>query len=206
MTNPDQYLFWITSRAAGTTAMVLASVTVGYGLTMGGRLAPGPQARRRATHEVLSLSVMVAIAIHGLSLLGDAYLHPSLLDVVLPFRIGYRQLWTSIGIVSGWGFIALGLSYYARTRIGVGRWKLIHRFTLLAWIGGLVHCFTAGTDSGQVWFIALIAVTAAPAVALLGLRITGRKLPRRLTGERPLQIADEARRRDPAMAGVTAWR
>ena len=31
-----------------------------------------------AYHEVLALSTMIAIAIHGLSLLGDPFLHPRL--------------------------------------------------------------------------------------------------------------------------------
>ena len=32
MTDPAPHLFWITSRAAGTTAMLLASAAVGFGL------------------------------------------------------------------------------------------------------------------------------------------------------------------------------
>ena len=169
-TDPSTHLFWITSRAAGTTAMILASAAVGFGLLMSGRLAKGPNAGRRTIHEILSLSVMVSIAVHGLSLLGDTYLHPSLLDVTVPFASGYRTLATSAGIVAGWALIALGLSYYVRGRIGVQRWRVIHRFTLLAWIGALVHTFAEGTDARSTWFIALIGVTALPALVALALR------------------------------------
>jgi len=169
-TDPSTHLFWITSRAAGTTAMVLASAAVGFGLVMSGRLAKGPNGGRRIIHEVLSLSVMVSIAVHGLSLLGDQYLHPSLLDVTVPFASGYRTLATAAGIVAGWALIALGLSYYVRGRIGIQRWRVIHRFTLLAWIGALVHTFAMGTDARSTWFIALVAVTALPALVALALR------------------------------------
>jgi sulfoxide reductase heme-binding subunit YedZ len=174
-TDPSTHLFWILSRGAGTTALILASASVGFGLVMGGKLIKGSGPDRRAYHEVLSLSVMVAITVHGLTLIGDSFLHPSLLDVTIPFVSSYKTLSTSLGIIAGWGLIALGLSYYARDRIGRARWKLIHRFTVLAWLGGLVHTFTEGTDRGQLWFIALIALTAAPALVLLALRMTGRR-------------------------------
>ena len=177
MTDPSPYLFWITSRAAGTTALVLSSVSVGFGLTMGGKLLRRRAPDRRNIHQTLSLAVMVAIAVHGLSLIGDSYLHPSLLDVTLPFLLSYKTLPTSIGITAGWGVIILGLSYYLRGRIGQKRWKTIHRFTLLAWAAGLVHAFTEGSDAGQLWFIALIALTAAPTLVLLAMRVGGRRFP-----------------------------
>jgi methionine sulfoxide reductase heme-binding subunit len=167
------HLFWVLSRGAGITAMILASATVAFGLVMSGKLIRGSGPDRRAYHEILSLSVMVAIAVHGLTLIGDSFLHPSLADVTVPFVFSYERLATSLGIIAGWGLIFLGLSYYARNRIGNARWKVIHRFTLLVWLGGLVHTFVEGTDAGQLWFIALIVITAAPAVALLVARLTG---------------------------------
>lgn len=175
MTNPSTHLFWITSRAAGTTAMVLSSAAVGYGLAMGSKaLKKGRGPDRRNIHQVLSISAIVAIAIHGVSLLADKYLHPSVLDITVPFVSSYKTLPTSIGIVSGWAIIVLGLSFYARDRIGRQRWKTIHRFTALAWIGALVHTFAEGTDAGQVWFIALVGITAAPPLALLVARLSAR--------------------------------
>jgi methionine sulfoxide reductase heme-binding subunit len=179
---PTEDLFWITSRAAGTGALVLSSATVAFGLTMGGKLLKRGGPDRRVIHETLSLSVMVAIAIHGLTLIGDTWLHPSLLQVTVPFLASYRTLATSVGIIAGWALIFLGLSYYLRRHIGQRRWQLIHRFTLLAWALGLVHAFTDGTDAGKTWFIALIVLTAAPAIILLPVRIVhARRKSRRPT-------------------------
>jgi sulfoxide reductase heme-binding subunit YedZ len=176
MTDPSQYLFWVTSRAAGTTAMVLASASVGVGLAMGGKLFKRVGgADRRHIHQTLSLAVMVALAVHALALLGDTFLRPSLLDVTVPFVFSYKTVPTSIGIVAGWGMVVLGLSYYLRAKIGYTRWKAIHGFTVLAWIGGLVHTFTEGTDAGQLWFVALILLTAAPAFVLLAMRLSVRR-------------------------------
>lgn len=172
-TNAPTHLFWIISRGAGTTALILSSVSVCFGLLMAGRLIKGSSADRRAYHEILSLSVMVAIAVHGLALIGDSYLHPSILDVTVPFALGYERLATTLGIVSGWALICLGLSFYVRDRIGRRRWRTIHMFTLLAWFGGLVHTLIEGTDAGQLWFLALVAVTTAPVLVLLGMRVAG---------------------------------
>lgn len=175
MTDPSHYLFWITSRAAGTTAMVFASASVGVGLAAGTKLLKGPD--RFNIHQALAVATMVAIAIHGLSLLGDTYLRPTLLDVTVPFALSYKTIPTSIGIVAGWAMVILGLSYYLRRWIGVQRWKLIHRFTALAWAFGLVHTFTEGTDAGQLWFVALILLTAAPAIILLARRLVRTRSP-----------------------------
>lgn len=174
MTAGSSTLFWVTSRAAGTTAMVLASVSVGVGVTMGGKLIKRGGPDRRVLHEILSLSVMVAIAVHSLALLGDTYFDFTLPNIALPFIAPYKNLLTSIGIFAGWGMLILGLSYYARKRIGLARWKLLHRFTAVAWILGLIHAFTEGTDSGQSWFIALLGLTALPALILLSVRMAKR--------------------------------
>ena len=170
MTGLSSTFFWITSRAAGITAMVLASAAVGFGLTMGARLLKRGGPDRRAIHEILSLSTMVAIAVHGLALLGDSWLHPRLIDITVPFSASYDTLATSIGIVAGWGMVILGLAYYARGRIGPARWRAIHRFTAVAWLMALVHTFAEGTDTGKLWFIALVGLTAAPALVLLVVR------------------------------------
>ena len=161
------HLFWITSRAAGTAALLLSSVSVGLGLMMGGKLLRRRVADLRIVHEALSLATIVAIVVHAAALLGDGYLHPSVLDVTIPFASGYKTLWGAIGIVSGWSLILLGLSFYARARIGQARWRLLHRFTALAWVLGVVHSLGEGTDAGQVWFLAMTAIVVLPALALL---------------------------------------
>jgi methionine sulfoxide reductase heme-binding subunit len=167
------HLYWIISRAAGIAALLLASLSVCVGLLMGGHILKGHRLELRVTHESLSLATLAALVIHGLSLLGDGYLHPSLGDVAVPFLSSYRTLWTSMGIVAFWALAVLGLSYYARARIGVQRWRVLHRFAALAWLLGLAHSIGEGTDAGQTWFLAMIAVVVVPAIALLIARLSG---------------------------------
>jgi sulfoxide reductase heme-binding subunit YedZ len=164
------HLFWITSRAAGIAALLLSSISVCIGLSMGGRLLKGRGPDLRVTHEALSLATLGALAVHGLSLIGDSYLHPSLGDVTVPFLSGYKTLWTSTGIVAFWALLILGVSYYARARIGVQRWRKLHRFTAVAWILGVIHSLGEGTDAGQTWFLAMTAIAVIPPLMLLIVR------------------------------------
>ncbi len=90
MTDPSPHLFWITSRAAGTAALLLSSLAVCVGLLMSGRMLHGRRLDMRAAHEAIALATIVAIAVHALALLGDAYLHPSLADVTVPFASSYK--------------------------------------------------------------------------------------------------------------------
>lgn len=131
MTDAGTHLFWITSRAAGITALVCASVAVCAGLALGGRIGwlRGRSAQLRTVHEALSIATLAALAVHGLALLGDGWLRPSLLDIAVPFALDHRPLWTGLGIVAGYGLAVLSLSYYARARIGVARWRALHRLS-----------------------------------------------------------------------------
>jgi sulfoxide reductase heme-binding subunit YedZ len=166
------HLFWITSRAAGTAALVLSSAAVCIGLLMGGKLLRGRGPDLRVTHEALSLATIATIVVHAVALLGDQFLHPSVLDISVPLVSGYKTVWMSTGIVAGWAMILLGLSYYQRRRIGQERWRRLHRFTALAWVLGVAHSLGEGTDAGQAWFLAMTAVVVIPALALLVVRMS----------------------------------
>ena len=165
--------WWTATRAAGSVALVAASLSVCVGLVMSGKLIKGRRNDLRTIHEALSLATLAALAVHVLSLLADSFFHPTLLDVTVPFVSGYKQPWMSIGIVSGWALAILGLTYYARDRIGQERWRRLHRWTALAWLGGLVHAVGEGTDNGRLWFLAMTAVVAIPALVLLVQRFSG---------------------------------
>jgi len=169
-TSATPHLFWITSRAAGIVALVLASLGVSLGLLMALKLFKRRGPDMLALHEILSLTTIVAIVVHGASLLGDHYLHPSIADIAIPFVSGYKTVWTSLGIIGGWALILLGLSYYVRRHIGAARWRSLHRLTVLAWLAGLVHALGEGTDAGQIWFLAMIGLVVVPAAALVFLR------------------------------------
>jgi methionine sulfoxide reductase heme-binding subunit len=162
-----EHVFWITSRAAGGAALLLASAAVVAGLMLSAKKPVANKNDLRAIHEALSLTTLAMVALHGLSLLGDSYLDPGLQGIAVPFVGAYRPLWTGIGIVAGYGLAALGLTYYKRDRIGVARWRRMHRFVALFWVMAIVHTIGAGSDAGQLWFLllagAVVADRSAPA-------------------------------------------
>jgi sulfoxide reductase heme-binding subunit YedZ len=168
-----EHFFWITSRAAGIAALLLASAAVGLGLALGGRLAKARTQDLRPLHEALSLATLAALVVHAVALLGDGFLHPGLADIAIPFAGSYQRFWQTIGIVSGWMLLILGLSYYARARIGVQRWRSLHRYTALAWILSIGHALGEGTDAGRIWFLAGAGMVVLPVLWLLVERHAG---------------------------------
>ena len=170
-TSAVPHLFWITSRAAGGLALVLASLAVSLGLLMSTKLLRRRGPDLLAAHELLSLSTIAAIAVHGLALLGDGFLKASLVDIAVPFAFSYKTLWTSLGIISGWGLALLGLTYYLRRYIGAARWRSVYRLTALVWLAGLGHALGEGTDAGQPWFLVMLATVVIPAGMLLAVRL-----------------------------------
>jgi len=178
------HIFWIVSRAAGSVALILSSVSVCVGLSMGGRLIKPRGQDLRVVHEALSLATIVALLVHGLSLLGDGFLHPSLGDIAVPFLSSYETFWMAAGIVAFWALSILAASYYARGRIGVQRWRKLHRFTALAWLLGIAHSLGQGSDAGETWFLAMTAIVVVPAIVLLLVRWLGAPSAQRLGAAR----------------------
>jgi sulfoxide reductase heme-binding subunit YedZ len=172
--NVAPHLFWITSRAAGGAALLLASASVALGLMMSSRRKTSNKRDLRAIHEALSLTTLAMIALHGVALLGDSYLNPGLAGIAVPFVSAYRPFWTGLGIIAGYGLAVLGLTYYLRDRIGAVRWRRLHRLTAVFWLLAVGHTIEAGSDAAQIWFLAVSGALVIPAALLLALRWLGR--------------------------------
>jgi sulfoxide reductase heme-binding subunit YedZ len=172
--NVAPHLFWITSRAAGGAALLLASAGVALGLMMSSKRKSANKRDLRAIHEALSLTTLAMVALHGVSLLGDSYLNPGLAGIAVPFVSAYRPLWTGLGIIAGYGLAVLGLTYYLRDRIGAARWRRLHRLTAIFWLLAIGHTIGGGSDAAQIWFLAVSGTLVIPAALLLVLRWLGR--------------------------------
>jgi sulfoxide reductase heme-binding subunit YedZ len=171
--DPMDYAWWLASRASGLVALALISLSVGIGLAMAGKAfrRPGLSRTLMGVHEHAALAGLVAIAVHGITLLGDKWLHPGPVGIAVPFAMEYKPLWTGLGIVGGYLAAALGLSFYMRRRIGVRRWRALHRATLLVYVLGVAHTLGAGTDASTPWLQALLVLTGAPILFLTLVRL-----------------------------------
>ena len=181
MTQPDplDHAWWLASRASGVVALIMVSLAVGLGLSMAGRMPNQPKRRKAlvAVHEQTALAGLVAIAVHAITLLGDRFLHPAPIDLVVPFAMNHARPFTGLGIAGAWLAALLGLSFYARRRIGAARWRRLHRLTLLVWVLATVHAVGAGTDGNSTWLQALVLATATPIVFLTIARLLPRRRP-----------------------------
>lgn len=189
--DPSQYIWWLTSRAAGVTAFALASASVILGLMMAGKLSrkPGANGRFKAIHEHLAVGTLLAIVIHGAALLGDKWMHPGVSGLLVPFQMSYRPLATGLGIIGGYGMALLGLTFYARRRIGTRLWRKAHRFTIAFWALGAVHALTAGTDATTPWMRSILGAATAAIAVLFVARLAGARRPRPALAPAPARRA-----------------
>jgi methionine sulfoxide reductase heme-binding subunit len=197
--NPYDYIWWLASRASGIVALGLITASVGLGLLMASKLLqrPGLKPTLVKMHEHLALTGLVAIAVHGVTLLGDRWLNPGLAGITVPFTMSYRPVFTGLGIVGAYLAGVLGLSFYARRRIGARLWRRLHRATAAVYVLAVVHALGAGTDGSTIWLRAFMLVTGAPILFLFLVRV----LPRRPNEAERLRAA---RRRPPALRAAAA--
>jgi sulfoxide reductase heme-binding subunit YedZ len=192
-TDPGQHIFWLTSRALGVVALVLVALSVGLGLAMATRTARGPgvMARVKQLHEATALTALIAIAAHGLTLLGDSYLRPGLAGIAIPFVMAHRPAWTGIGVLGGWLAAILGLSFYLRRWIGSKLWRRMHRWTLAVYVLAVLHTLGAGTDARSFWLLTIVVGTAVPIVFLAALRLLPSDEPSQRRPRRRIPLPSE---------------
>jgi sulfoxide reductase heme-binding subunit YedZ len=160
-TSLETHGWWLASRASGLVALVLVTISVGLGLAMAGKVMrrPGLSRKLMAIHEHTAVAGIVAIAVHGITLLGDPWLNPGIAGIAVPFEMAFRPLWTGLGIVGGYLAALLGLSFYFRKRIGARLWRKAHRATVVVYLLGLTHAFGSGSDASAVWFRWWVLIT-----------------------------------------------
>jgi sulfoxide reductase heme-binding subunit YedZ len=178
--------WWLASRASGLVAFALITVSVGIGLAMAGKIMrrPGLSKKLVRIHEHTALAGLIAIGVHVVTLLGDSWLNPGVAGVTVPFAMGYKTAFTGLGVIGAYLAAALGLSYYARKRVGPRLWRKAHRATVVVYVLGLVHALGAGTDASAVWFRWWVILTAPVLGGLFVYRLLGRRKARPATQRR----------------------
>ena len=179
--------FWIISRAAGFTSLGMLATTMVLGIVLRARpfqrLKP---AQVMEVHRFVSLLGILALGVHGVSLLLDKTVQLSPLDLVVPGIAPYRPLWTGIGVVAGELMILLHLSFRYRNRIGVRVWRRMHWAAYGTIVGGALHGLLAGSDSNRPFVLGLYAVLLVMVATPLAWRIMPVK---RTPARKPAQAA-----------------
>ncbi len=188
----DNWGWWLASRASGVAALVFVTVSVCLGLMMASRMMrrPGFSRVMTALHEQTALAGMLAIAVHAITLIGDPWLKPGVIGVLVPFTMDYRPFYSGLGVIAGILALFLGLTFYARRDVGSKFWRKIHRATILVYLLAVIHTVGAGTDASSPWMFWWLVTTTPVVTGLFIYRITtairrGRKLSGGKPSERP---------------------
>lgn len=194
------HAWWLASRASGIIALALITISVALGLALSGRVTrrPGLPKALNAIHEQTALTALVAIAVHGLTLLGDPWLNPGVGGISLPFTMAFKPLWTGLGIVGGYMAAILGLSFYIRRRIGPRLWRKAHRLMIVVYGLAVAHTVGAGTDASTPWMRVWLYVTT-PVIATL---FVARMVSSIRLGRRPAAVERLPHHRPPREARV----
>jgi len=153
-------------RASAFVAFLLLWVSMLAGLSItskAGRKLPGiGMSWSFGLHRFTTLLGLGFGAIHALSLLGLDYMGYTVGQLLMPFMAGsYKTQWVGLGQVALYSLAVVAFSFYARNRLGVRTWRLIHSLSFSLFLMVLVHGLQSGSDSGFWWASAIYWVSAA---------------------------------------------
>jgi methionine sulfoxide reductase heme-binding subunit len=178
----DRALLWYVSRATGVVCLLLLTLTLLLGILATTRVSSAgwPRFVTQGLHRNISLFVLVLLAVHITSVVGDDYVPITPRDAVVPFVSAYRPFWLGLGVVAVELLVALVVTSLVRQRLGYGTWRAVHWASYLCWPLALVHGLGTGSDPRRGWATGLAVCCAAAVLAAVGWRIV-EGWPRRAT-------------------------
>lgn len=147
-------LWWEISRASGVVALVLACLSVIWGLLISSRYMAGvaKAAGLARMHKFLGGMTVIFTLIHVAALYLDSFVQFSVIDLLIPFASDWKPFPTALGIVSFWLLLAVQGTSMMMKRLPRRLWKFVHGTSYLLIAGGMWHGISAGTDAGTTWF------------------------------------------------------
>ncbi len=198
-----QAVTWDVARAGGFTAYILMGLAVALGLALSMKWqspSKWPRIINNELHNFLTLLALVFTTVHVLAVWVDPYTKFGWKDVFIPFLTTYRTFWMSLGIVSLYLGIAIGISTWIRPFIGYAWWRRLHYVTLALYVLVTAHGIMTGSDTNTTWGIAIYGVS----IATIGLLLTRRiVLSVKDRNEKQARLAANANRQPGMVAGAT---
>lgn len=166
--------FWYLARITGIVAYVLLWLTIVYGLLVSGKLVKlwngGPMAVE--LHQFLTWLAMAFGLFHALILMGDKYIHSTLVQVLTPFAYtGYEPFWVGVGQVAFYLSLLVALSFYLRKQMGYRAWRMLHYVSFAAFVLLTAHGILAGTDTAQPAVLSMYVAASITVYFLLVVRV-----------------------------------
>jgi DMSO/TMAO reductase YedYZ heme-binding membrane subunit len=164
---------WYAARSAGIVAWALATGAVIWGLALSTR-AFGKKPRPAwlfDLHRFLGGLTLIFVGIHVGAILLDAYVHFSVINVLIPFTGTWHPAAVAWGIVAFYLLLAVELTSLARAHVSKRSWRRVHFASFVVFATGTVHALTAGTDAVAGPFRIAVAAATAAITALTSLRV-----------------------------------
>lgn len=161
----DPKLWWYVARASGVVALVLASLSVVWGVALSSRLTKRPKpAWMLDLHRFLGGLTVVFVGVHLAGLVADNFTHWGLSDLLVPLATRWHPVAVAYGVVAFYLLVAVEVTSLFMKRLPRRVWHGIHLSSFGLWLLAIVHGFTAGTDRHALWFQAVAVLPAAAVV------------------------------------------
>lgn len=187
---------WYLGRGTGVTALVLFSLVMVLGIVVrSGRSLPGlPRFAVSAIHRSTSLTALVLLTIHVVTLMLDPFAQLRLVDLVVPFQGAYRPLWLGFGTLTADIALALVITSLLRDRIGRRAWRAIHWAAYACWPLAVAHALGNGTDRSTSWLVVTVGCCVTAVLSALAWRVwLGSRNPTPVAGAGAAPLLTEAR-------------
>ena len=161
-------ILWYVARAGGIVAWAVAAASVIWGLALSTH-ALGRKPRPAwlfDLHRFLGGLVLIFTGVHVLAVLFNAYVHFSLVNILVPFTGTWHPAAVAWGIVGVYLLLAVELTSLARARVPKRLWRRVHFASFVLFATTTLHALTAGTDRRSAAFL-LAAFAACGIVAVL---------------------------------------
>jgi predicted ferric reductase len=177
---------WYAARATGLVSYLCIWFSLVGGLMMSSAWFDGIVGRARllAMHQTAAIAGLGLGLAHALVLIPDGWTQFGLRDLFLPFGSYYEPALTGLGTIALYLSALVTASFWFRSHIGIGTWRLIHYTSLVAFFGALWHGLQLGTDAETAWVLATYLVTSLSLVTGLVVRVTYVR-PQRARVQRP---------------------
>ena len=169
--NADHDL-WDAARVAALAAFTVLSASLLTGMALRTALL-APLARNRAVlalHGFLTWFWLPLVGVH-VTALGTARI--GVLDLVVPFRVGYARLAVGLGTIGLLLLLLVGVTSALRRRMSPRLWHAVHLLSYPMFGVFLLHAQLAGSDFSRTW-ISVLGWATLGALAMLALpRLAG---------------------------------
>lgn len=164
---------WYLTRGTGAVSLLLLTISVVLGIAHSIRWAPGRTPRFVVSdlHRNVSLLVVVFIVIHVATSVVDSFAPIRWLDAIIPFGSRYRPVWLGLGALAFDVLIAVAVTSLVRARMGYRVWRAIHWTAYGSWAVAVFHGVGVGSDTKQVWMLAIVASSVVAVAVAIGWRV-----------------------------------